>query len=195
MDTQACHFCHKHFNVKIRCCPFCGGEHKKPALHKSPSCPRCRKTLAHFEYRKTILEHCLSCEGVWLDTQEFNQLTSEREIYTDDSIPYVYHRQPLPDDKGYLACPLCNTMMMRKNFRTISGVLIDQCRDHGIWLDAGELDQIRCFIANGGLDQSQDKKIMKNTEEIDFVAHKVKNIEYMQKRLHFWNFKYWLFKI
>ncbi|MEC4678044.1 MAG: hypothetical protein VST69_04740 [Nitrospirota bacterium] len=64
-----------------------------------------------------------------------------------------------------------------------------------IWLDAGELDQIRCFIANGGLDKSQDREIVRNREDLDLVAHKVKNLEFMQKRLNFWNFKYWLFKV
>ncbi len=85
--------------------------------------------------------------------------------------------------------------MSRKNFRRISGVLIDQCRDHGIWLDAGELDHIRCFIANGGLEQAQDKAILRNSEDIEHLSDKVKNIEYIQKKLNFWNFKYWLFKI
>jgi Zn-finger nucleic acid-binding protein len=181
--------------VKSRHCPFCGGENKKEILHESPACPRCHETLRHFESRGTVLDNCPSCEGLWLDTQEFDQLTSERNVYADTSIPYEYQRQALPDEKAYLCCPLCGSMMIRKNFRKISGVLIDQCRDHGIWLDAGELDQIRCFIANGGLDKSQDREILKNKEEIDFVAHKVKNIEYLQKKLNFWNFKYWLFRI
>lgn len=194
-DTQPCRFCQKSFNVKSRRCPFCGGGSEKPPLHTSPICPRCQTALSRFDYRETVLDHCPACEGIWLDTQEFNQLTSEREVFSDTSIPYEYHRPPLPEDKGYLACPLCGDMMGRKNFRKISGVLVDQCRDHGIWLDTGELDQIRCFIANGGLDKSRDREILKNTEEIDFVAHKVKNIEYLQRSLRFWNFKYWLFKI
>ncbi len=194
VNTRPCTFCEKTINKKSRHCPFCGGENKAKILHEAPICPRCDAILTHTDYQGTVLDNCSSCEGLWLDTREFLQLTSERDVYADQSIPYEYNRPPFPANDGYLACPLCSVLMMRKNFRKISGVLIDQCRDHGIWLDAGELEHIRCFIANGGLDKSQDKEILKNTEEIGLVAHKVKNIEYLQKRLNFWNFKYWLFK-
>lgn len=78
--------------------------------------------------------------NVDLLTREFNQLTSERHVYADKDIPYEYSKPGLSDDKRYLSCPLCENIMLRKNFKTISGVLIDQWRDHGIWLDAGELE-------------------------------------------------------
>ncbi|VAX32256.1 hypothetical protein MNBD_NITROSPIRAE01-373 [hydrothermal vent metagenome] len=195
MDQHVCQHCSKSINLKSRHCPFCGGENKAEVVHNIPLCPRCHETLTRFEYGESALDACPTCEGFWLDTRDFNALTSERNVYADKSIPYEYQKQALPNEVNYLACPLCESMMNRKNFRKISGVLIDQCRDHGIWLDAGELDQIRCFIANGGLDKSQDREIVRNREDLDLVAHKVKNLEFMQKRLNFWNFKYWLFKI
>ncbi len=195
MNQHKCRHCSKSINIKSRHCPFCGGENTKEVLHGSPRCPRCDKELTHFEYGEIVLDTCPVCEGFWLDTREFNQLTSERRVFADESIPYEYKRPSLPNDAGYLACPLCESMMHRKNFRKISGVLIDQCRDHGIWLDPGELEHIRCFVANGGLNKSQDKEIIMYKEEIDLLTHKVKNIEFTQKILHFWNFKYWLFKI
>jgi len=195
MSQGICQHCNKNINSKSRHCPFCGGENKTKVIHAIPLCPRCHKTLTHFEYGESVLDACPTCEGFWLDTRDFNQLTSERHVYTDKSIPYKYQKQAMSGEVNYLSCPLCESIMNRKNFRRISGVLIDQCRDHGIWLDAGELDQIRCFIANGGLDKSQDREIVRNREDLDLVAHKVKNLEFMQKRLNFWNFKYWLFKI
>ncbi len=194
MDTRSCQFCKKTINKKSRHCPFCGGENTNEILHEIPVCPRCNCDLAHRQYRETRLDTCQKCGGFWLDTREFNQLTSERDVYADKDIPYEFQRQPLPCKESYLPCPHCGGLMLRSNFRKISGVLLDQCRDHGVWLDAGELDQIRCFIANGGLGHSQDKQIMSNREEIAYVAGRVKNVEFMQKILHFWNAKYWLFK-
>jgi len=82
--------------------------------------------------------------------------------------------------------------MPRKNFRRISGVLIDVCRDHGVWLDAGELEQIRCFIANGGLERSQDKEILENRMELKSLAERVADVQTMQKILHRWDIRRWL---
>jgi Zn-finger nucleic acid-binding protein len=53
--------------------------------------------------------------------------------------------------------------MNRKNFAKISGVIIDECKPHGIWLDGGELELIRTFIADGGLERAQNKQIEKNS--------------------------------
>ncbi|MFQ5596461.1 MAG: zf-TFIIB domain-containing protein [Nitrospiria bacterium] len=194
MDTQPCLFCHKTINVKSRLCPFCGGENTAEAIHETPVCPRCKTDLRRHDYRETVLDACASCGGLWLDTREFKQLTSKRDVFADETIPYAFQKKPLPQEAGYFSCPLCDDLMLRQNFRKISGVLIDQCRDHGVWLDGGELDQLRCFIANGGLDQSQDRDIMMHREEISAIAAKVKNVEFMQRILNRWKLKYWLFK-
>ncbi len=63
-----------------------------------------------------------------------------------------------------------------------------------MWLDAGELDQIRCFIANGGLDDSQDKDIAMNKEEIKSIAKSVKDVELVQNILHKWDVKRWILR-
>jgi Zn-finger nucleic acid-binding protein len=40
--------------------------------------------------------------------------------------------------------------MNRANFARVSGVILDVCRRHGAFLDAGELGRIRAFLAQGG---------------------------------------------
>ena len=39
--------------------------------------------------------------------------------------------------------------MARRNYRKKSGVIIDTCSEHGVWLDADELEQIAGFILSG----------------------------------------------
>ena len=39
--------------------------------------------------------------------------------------------------------------MARRNFRKRSGVIVDQCRDHGTWLDGHELERIAGFVFSG----------------------------------------------
>jgi hypothetical protein len=40
--------------------------------------------------------------------------------------------------------------MSRVNFAGNSGIILDVCRAHGVWLDHEELDQVRQFIQRGG---------------------------------------------
>jgi Zn-finger nucleic acid-binding protein len=58
-------------------------------------------------------------------------------------------------------------MMSRRNFKSISGVLIDSCLHCGVWLDKGELQSIRNFVASGGLDKAQDKKLARHELELE----------------------------
>lgn len=84
--------------------------------------------------------------------------------------------------------------MNRKNFGRISGVMIDKCGRHGVWLDAGELEKIRHFIADGGMERSRDREIVKNRDQIRDLASTVRDINFTQRLIHFWNPKRWLFR-
>ena len=55
--------------------------------------------------------------------------------------------------------------MNRVNFGRLSGAVIDVCRGHGTFLDAGELHQIVTFIQEGGLDRARTQKIEDLREE------------------------------
>ncbi|MBT4485351.1 MAG: hypothetical protein HOC71_16920 [Candidatus Latescibacteria bacterium] len=192
-ESIICIHCGKSFSAQMRQCPFCGSEHIKESIKENPVCPRCGIILEHYDYRGNDIDLCPECSGLWLDNREFKKLTSERDVFKDDSLPYEYIKKPLPHEDTYLKCPMCETLMVRRNFRKISGILIDVCRDHGIWLDAGELEQIRCFIANGGLAEHHDKEIFMNREAIESLDTRLNDAEFMQKLLHHWNFKRWMF--
>ena len=83
--------------------------------------------------------------------------------------------------------------MLRMNFFN-SNILIDFCRNHGIWLDKDELEQIRCFIANDGLEEHQEKEMAGVKDEIRSLADKLRGVEFMQGILHSRNLKYRVFK-
>ncbi len=50
----------------------------------------------------------------------------------------------------YLSCPDCGQLMHRRNVGQQSGVVSDTCRDHGQWLDGGELRQLIRWTQAGG---------------------------------------------
>ena len=71
---------------------------------------------------------------------------------------------PGAGQKICLPCPVCHVMMNRKLFATGTGVIIDVCRTHGTFFDAGELPLIIDFVMNGGLERAQIKDIERMRE-------------------------------
>ena len=47
---------------------------------------------------------------------------------------------------GERECPICKQTMVEE---TEYGVSLDVCKDHGVWLDQGELPRIVSFIRSG----------------------------------------------
>ncbi|MBD3271489.1 MAG: hypothetical protein GF384_02985, partial [Elusimicrobia bacterium] len=175
-------------------CPHCGEERLVKSESKVLMCPRCNCELEKFDYRKTKLKTCPQCNGLWVDVKDFRLLTSEHDIYRDDTVSPKFVRKAPPKPERYFPCPQCGELMVRVNFKRISNVLIDLCRDCGFWLDAGELQQIRSFIASGGLREKEDKELIKHSEQIGSLNTRVTDLEFMQKILHLWNAKRWIFK-
>jgi Zn-finger nucleic acid-binding protein len=58
----------------------------------------------------------------------------------------------------YIPCPLCHAPMNRVNFGRVSGVIVDVCRMHGPWFDAGELTNTVAFAASGGLERTRARE-------------------------------------
>jgi len=55
--------------------------------------------------------------------------------------------------------------MHRRNYASISGIVIDVCRKHGIWLDHSELEKVLDFVRAGGLDRSRMRELERLREE------------------------------
>jgi Zn-finger nucleic acid-binding protein len=55
--------------------------------------------------------------------------------------------------------------MNRKNFAQSSGVILDLCAKHGVWLDRGELERVLGFVADGGLARARAHEQQRLVEE------------------------------
>ena len=51
-----------------------------------------------------------------------------------------------------LVCPVCANPLKLHVFSVDSGVVVDRCRDHGIWLDDGELTSLLDYLSRGDAD-------------------------------------------
>ena len=135
---------------------------------------------------------------MWVEPETFRTLTTEFDVYKDPNVDPNYKRPGLPKGEGYLPCACCDQLMSRQHFKGISGVMIDTCIYHGIWLDKGELKQIRDFIASGGLDKAQDTKFNrfenKTNRQLDELNDRVSDLEFMDKMMNRFKGKWWLYK-
>ncbi len=192
-NTKKCEYCGKEININYTICPLCGGRQSEKLEPIPPMCPRCKVSLNTTVSKGEEYHICPACGGVWLDRTEFHRVTTEYDVYRKENFETEYKREPAKDPVEYIPCVRCGKLMNRGNFRRISGVMIDECGKHGVWLDSGELEKIRHFIADGGLDRAQDREIEKNRVKIEEVASDVSDVKFLQKILHFWNFKRWLF--
>lgn len=57
---------------------------------------------------------------------------------------------------AYVKCPDCRTIMNRRQFAHGANVVIDGCKGHGSFFDAGELRKIVDFMKSGGLAKAAD---------------------------------------
>jgi len=102
----------------------------------------------------TVLE-CGTCAGLWLGKEVFRLLEKEaRERATSLSDERAGHVPPLPGARQrgplYRPCVICGSLMHRRNYGRRSGVILDMCHEHGLWFDAGELDQALRWVRDGG---------------------------------------------
>jgi len=163
-----CKYCNTRQDVDLK------GIHKytveKPESQRT--CPRCDKPLQTIDLKiegKFLIERCTQCLGMFFDPGEL-------EALLDKSVANVYHidysqletlktakrHQDFP--VTYIKCPVCRKLMNRINFGSLSGVIVDKCKEHGVWLDGGELRQLMEWTKVGGQIHHQQKQA--ETEKI-----------------------------
>ncbi len=100
---------------------------------------------------------CPSCEGLWLSGESFEGICKKKEAQAAASgvkpvaTAGVQATLSAANDVNYIPCPICKDAMNRQNFAKVSGVIIDVCKQHGVWLDKHELSLIVHFIESGGM--------------------------------------------
>lgn len=147
-------------------CPFCGVRadvdlrqinFRDLGDHASMACPSCATPLGVIEFDtepKMQIERCTACLGmffnpgemetllaaqtnplVWLDSEKINQINTD----------FGYDSEVV-----YRKCPMCSELMNRVNFAGKSGVIIDRCGFHGVWLGGSKLRRLTEWWRAGG---------------------------------------------
>ncbi len=165
-------------------------------LESTRICPRCRIAMKTIDLKlngKFYIERCDQCMGLFFDPGEL-------EVLLKASVKNVFHinRQKLDQinttmakqDKrvSYVKCPECDKVMNRVNFGSRSGVIVDRCSEHGVWLNGGELRHLFEWMKAGGeiLDQEVRKAEIHRKEKEQMAATK-KNSPLQMGGLHIYD--------
>lgn len=153
-----------------RFCAHCGAEAVREQLQedKPLRCPRCREDMQALRLGSTFAHECCQCGGLWLDPDSLQKLANAREEGAG-VVSVLAARVPRsaspPDVVRYVPCPRCDKLMNRSNFARSSGVVLDVCKTHGVWLDRGELQRVLGFIESGGLALARSREREELVEE------------------------------
>lgn len=106
-------------------------------------CPRDGASLGHREIEGHAVSSCPTCEGIFLEPGELNEIAEpipgDLEISTLEQDTFDH-----PEGPEEAPCPRCRPQLMRKvEFVDYSGIILDHClRCRGFWLDGTELESI-----------------------------------------------------
>ncbi|MDZ4771629.1 MAG: zf-TFIIB domain-containing protein [Planctomycetota bacterium] len=178
-----CGRCSARLDRDARFCPGCGllvhDQVVKPLAHDA-GCPRCRARLAHRRVAEREIVECTSCGGIWLEPRVFEDLCSRSEVsgalrrtLLGDAVPT---RAVDEQRVAYVKCVTCAEFMFRKNLGPGSGLILDVCKDHGVWFDHDELVRALDFAERGGLER------VRLREERRLAAEKARAAETLTER-------------
>lgn len=149
-------------------CEHCGCEAKlvEVGAETESRCPRCACRLIEVIIGAFAMEQCPSCAGLWMPVQSFDALVESAENRAAATGLMVARGSGAAQEQvWYPKCLFCEEPMSRVNYARSSGVLINICRAHGVWLDTNELHEIMQFIRSGGLDRARAKELEKLKQE------------------------------
>lgn len=85
------------------------------------------------------------CGGIWFDHFEFKKFDEPTEPNAEEVLHLKINPKISVDTNKPRMCPKCGTYKLMHHFSSMKmKVMVDECpKCAGIWLDAGELKQIR----------------------------------------------------
>ncbi len=176
-----CNACSAPLPPQVGVCEYCGSQNdvdlkgiheftvNKPDSNRI--CPDCDIPLHSLDLEvegSFYIERCDRCMGLFFDPGELEALMdkSVSNVFSINrkKIDILVREQGEVEDKiVYRKCPVCSQFMHRANFGYRSGVIVDQCKTHGVWLDNGELKRLLGWKKAGG--QLLHERVRQRREE------------------------------
>lgn len=185
LDNVRCQRCFSLQSPGAFSCARCGSALElEPLLAPTDApCPRCSLPLEVSPGDDSRVHECPRCGGMFVPREALADLLCSAELggAHRDAPPLRSSTgvasaevglRPL-DEIRYIPCPQCHTTMNRVNFGKVSGVIVDVCKRHGTWFDAGELTRVIGFAALGGLERTRAREALekRDSRQRDVAVH------------------------
>lgn len=161
ITSTLCPACATRIPNDSRHCKACGVRLRAaavPALPPEGKCPRCDGELRVHLFEDAELIECADeqgCGGIWCTRETFERMKERVARLETPSPPRVQPPSVIYDGpsngRAYLPCLTCGELMQRRQFMHAnrpSRVVIDVCKNHGVWFDRDELQAILRFISD-----------------------------------------------
>ncbi|MCQ8181165.1 zf-TFIIB domain-containing protein [Methylomonas sp. SURF-1] len=173
-----CMQCSAPLPANTQVCRYCGVRNDMDLLGRQAvrvadagvkrQCPNCAiglQTVALSREGTLHIERCSECFGLFFDPGELEVLLEDSVApVADFNLPLLQNinRERYQADRPvkYLKCPVCQVLMNRMLYGYQSGVVVNRCKGHGVWLDNGQISHLLEWKKAGG--QLLDRK--KTTE-------------------------------
>ena len=169
-DSIRCEYCGSRNDTDLRGVHY----YTTHEIESERVCPRCNIGLKTIDLNingRFLIERCDECLGLFFDPNELESLleATVANVFTINrsQLDSINNSMKTGDyGVSYVKCPVCGKIMNRVNFGTKSGVIVDRCKEHGVWLDGGELRHLFEWMKAGGklLQQKKDEQLRKTEE-------------------------------
>jgi hypothetical protein len=176
LAVVACPSCFGSMFVGAQFCPHCGTKIEAPESvdGKTLKCPGCTGDMRPVRLGATPLHQCDQCGSAWLAPNDFAALCSNREergtVMTSLGAGGVAAKAPDQGKVRYVHCAVCDKVMNRVNFGKMSGIIVDVCKNHGVWFERDELRGVLQFVANGGLDRMRATESERKASQLSAIG-------------------------
>lgn len=115
-------------------------------------CPKCVGILQTRKIEDIEVDVCFTCEGIWFDAGELEEVIKRdahdytmidvgKEDYDGLELKELHDQLDVKPGK----CPRCGELMLQSQYgKSSHTVHVDMCpAGHGIWLDGGEIHNLR----------------------------------------------------
>jgi Zn-finger nucleic acid-binding protein len=169
LDRVRCGQCFQLQPPGASACGRCGAKLELEVLLDllDAPCPRCSRPLEGNPDHANV--ECAACGGLFVTEAALADILAAAEVRGTYAATPIEPRWNAPavslGEVRYLTCPTCRKTMNRMNFGRVSGIIVDVCKAHGTWFDAGELTRTVEFVARGGLEKSRAREAAERAEE------------------------------
>jgi len=165
-------------------------------------CPRDESELVEKTIAGVTIDVCQSCGGIWFDNFEVKSFDEEHETAGDELLLLIEQfRTTDVDLTKQLTSPRHSDIVMQRRFWSpAKQIEIDQCpKSGGLWLDGGELAQLRALFATEEERQAACKALVADVvenssfaEEREASQEALKNAEQVYSFFRFICPSFWL---